>query len=42
MDARELAGAARVTPWVISAFEEGREISPAHEDAIRSALEGVS
>ena len=38
---RELAEAAAVTPWVIAAFEEGREVSPAHEEAIRSALEAV-
>jgi hypothetical protein len=37
----ELADAADVTPWVIAAFEEGREVSPAHEDAIRAALEAV-
>ena len=37
----ELAEAAAVTPWVIAAFEEGREVSPAHEEAIRSALEAV-
>jgi hypothetical protein len=35
----ELAEASAVTPWVIAAFEEGREVSPAHEEAIRSALE---
>jgi hypothetical protein len=38
---RELAEAAAVTPWVVAAFEEGREVSPAHEEAIRSALEAV-
>ena len=32
---------AAVTPWVIAAFEEGREVSPAHEDAIRAVLEAV-
>ena len=36
-----LAGAADVAPEVISAFEEGREVSPGHEEAIRSALEAV-
>ena len=38
---RELAEAAAVTPWVVAAFEEGREVSPAYEEAIRSALEAV-
>ena len=38
---RELAEAAAVTPWVIAAFEEGREVSPAHEEAIWTALEAV-
>jgi hypothetical protein len=37
----ELAGSAGVRPWVVAAFEEGREVSPAHEDAIRAALEAV-
>jgi hypothetical protein len=37
----ELAGSAGVTPWVVSAFEEGREVSPAHQDSIRAALEAV-
>ena len=37
----ELAEAAGITPWVIAAFEEGREASPAHEEAIRSALEAA-
>jgi DNA-binding XRE family transcriptional regulator len=37
----ELAEAAGVTPWIIAAFEEGREVSPAHEEAIRTALEAV-
>ena len=37
----ELAEAAAVTTWVIAAFEEGREVPPAHEEAIRSALEAV-
>jgi transcriptional regulator with XRE-family HTH domain len=37
----ELAEAAGVTPWIIAAFEEGREVSPDHEEAIRSALEAV-
>jgi hypothetical protein len=36
-----LAGAADVAPEVISAFEEGREVSPGHEEAIRTALEAV-
>ena len=39
--ASELAGSAGVTPWVVSAFEEGREVSPAHQDLIRAALEAV-
>ena len=34
-----LAGAADVAPEVISTLEEGREVSPGHEEAIRSALE---
>jgi hypothetical protein len=38
---RELAEAAAVTLWVVAAFEEGREVSPTHEEAIRSALEAV-
>ena len=37
----ELAGAAGVTPWVVAAFEEEREVSPADEAAIRAALEAV-
>jgi hypothetical protein len=37
----ELAEAAAVTPWIIAAFEEAREVSPAHEEAIRTALEAV-
>jgi hypothetical protein len=36
-----LAGAADVAPEVISDFEEGREVSPGHEEAIRTALEAV-
>jgi len=38
---RELAGAAGVTPWVVAAFEEEREVSSADEAAIRAALEAV-
>jgi hypothetical protein len=37
----ELAGAAGVPPWVVAAFEEEREVSPADEAAIRAALEAV-
>jgi transcriptional regulator with XRE-family HTH domain len=38
---QELASAANVTPWVIDAFEDGRDVSPSHVDAIRAALEAV-
>ena len=37
----ELAGAAGVTPWVVTAFEDEREVSPADEAAIRATLEAV-
>jgi hypothetical protein len=37
----EEARAAGVTPWVVTAFEDEREVSPADEAAIRAALEAV-
>jgi hypothetical protein len=37
----ELAQAAEVTPWVVGAFEEGRQVSPIDRAAIRAALEAV-
>ncbi len=37
----ELARAAGVSPWVVTALEEGREVSPGYRDAIRAALESV-
>jgi len=37
----ELAQAAGVTPWIVTAFEEGREVLPIYGAAIREALEGV-
>ncbi len=37
----ELAGAAGVTPRVVAAFEEGCDVSHAHEAAIQTALEPV-
>jgi DNA-binding XRE family transcriptional regulator len=37
----ELAQAAGVSPWVVAAFEEEREVPPAYRDAIRAALESV-
>ena len=41
MDAQGASRGRRRHAWVVAAFEEGREISPAHEDAIRTALEAV-
>lgn len=38
---RELVSAANVTPWVIDAFEDGREVLPSYVEAIRTALEAV-
>jgi hypothetical protein len=38
---QELASAANVTPWIIDAFEDGRDVLPSHVDAIRAALEAV-
>jgi hypothetical protein len=38
---RDLADAARVTLWVIAAFEDGREVLPFYEIGIRAALEAV-
>jgi DNA-binding XRE family transcriptional regulator len=38
---RELADAAGVTPWVVAAFEDGREVLPFYEIEIRAALEVV-
>ncbi|MGD0761976.1 MAG: hypothetical protein ABR929_02090 [Roseiarcus sp.] len=38
---RELADAARVTLWVVAAFEDGREVLPFYEIEIRAALEAV-
>jgi hypothetical protein len=35
---RELAEAAGVTPWVVAAFEDGREVLPVYEFEIRAAL----
>jgi transcriptional regulator with XRE-family HTH domain len=37
----ELAGAAGVTPSVVAALEEGRQVSSTDEDTIRIALEAV-
>jgi transcriptional regulator with XRE-family HTH domain len=37
----ELAQAAGVSPGVVAALEEEREVPPAYRDAIRSALESV-
>jgi DNA-binding XRE family transcriptional regulator len=37
----ELAQAAGVSPWVVAALEEEREVLPAYRDAIRAALESV-
>ena len=37
----EEARAAGVTPWVVTAFEDEREVSPADEAAIRATLEAV-
>ena len=37
----ELARAAGVTNWVVDAFEDGREVLPAYEAAMRVALEDV-
>ncbi len=38
---RELADAARVTLWVVAAFEDGRDILPHYEIELRVALEAV-
>jgi DNA-binding XRE family transcriptional regulator len=38
---RELADAARVTLWVVAAFEDGRDVLPFYEIEIRAALEAV-
>jgi DNA-binding XRE family transcriptional regulator len=38
---QELASAANVTPWVIDAFEDGRDVLPSYVEAIRTALEAV-
>jgi len=37
----ELAQAADVTPWVVDAFEDGREVLASYANAIRAALEDV-
>ena len=37
----ELAQAAGVSPWVVAALDEEREVLPAYRDAIRAALESV-
>ena len=37
----ELAQAADVTPCVVAAFEEGGEVLPTDEAAIRAALEAI-
>ena len=37
----ELAQAADVTPWVVDTFEEGRQVSPVDQAAIRAALEAI-
>ena len=37
----ELASAANVTPSVIDAFEDGRDVLPSYVDVIRTALEAV-
>ena len=39
---RELASAANVTPSVIDAFEDGRDVLPSYVDVIRTALEAVA
>jgi hypothetical protein len=38
---RELADAARVTLWVVAAFEDRRDILPHYEIELREALEAV-
>jgi hypothetical protein len=38
---RELADAARVTLWVVAAFEDGREVLPVYETEICASLEAV-
>jgi uncharacterized protein YdhG (YjbR/CyaY superfamily) len=38
---QELASAANAIPWVIDAFEDGRDVLPSYVDAIRAALEAV-
>jgi DNA-binding XRE family transcriptional regulator len=38
---QELADAAGVTPWVVAAFEDGREVLAFYEIEIRAALEAV-
>ena len=38
---RDLADAAGVTPWVVAAFEDGREVLAFYEIEIRAALEAV-
>jgi hypothetical protein len=38
---RELADAAGITPWVVGAFEDGRDILRHSEIEIREALEAV-
>ena len=30
-----------MTPWVVAAFEEGRDVLPIDEAAIRAALEAI-
>jgi transcriptional regulator with XRE-family HTH domain len=38
---QELASAANVTPRIIDAFEDGRDVLPSYVDAIRTALEAA-